>query len=515
MKSSRLWTIEPLEARNLLTGVPYGASSQDTGEFLLGEVTVNVVFLESNGAIDADTEQWTEELRIGVKDRIEEGLQWWVDLLALHSDVHTLSFNVDYTYADQPVEISYEPISRGSQDFTLWIEEFFRAVQVPAASGFSTEIREFNHRQRVSDNTNWSFTIFVVNADNDANDQFGDANGNGTVFNRAFAYAGGQFIVMPHSRPPSTVAHEVGHMFWAHDEYAGSEPYTSVRGYYRTQNTNSIVGHPNPTLREPSIMASRGGPFENYQISQPAREMMGWRDSDGDGIFDVLDVPHSLSGTAAYNSETQSVQFVGTSTVQTLNNLNTAGTRNDMTLNRITDLQYRVDGGAWTNLDSYFDYHVSIDATTPALPSDASLVDFRTIDNRIGVTSEIVTLDLNAPMQNLVEPRDVNGDGFISPIDVLRVIIALNSGDTSPGDNGPLYLDVSGDGFATALDALIVINYINATINGGSAEPPLGTAEPLSLTDEEVHHEAVSSAFAAGYWINDEESEDWIFVSDV
>ena len=143
------------------------------------------------------------------------------------------------------------------------------------------------------------------------------------------------------------------------------------------------------------------------------------------------------------------------------------------------------------------------------------MVDFRTIDNRIGVTSEIVTLDLNAPMQNLVEPRDVNGDGFISPIDVLRVIIALNSGDTSPGDNGPLYLDVSGDGFATALDALIVINYINATINGGSAEPPLGTAEPLSLTDEEVHHEAVSSAFAAGYWINDEESEDWIFVSDV
>ena len=133
---------------------------------------MNVVFLESNGNIDADTEQWSPQLGAGVKANIEEGLQWWVDLLALHTDVHDLNFHIDYTYADQPVEISYEPINRGSQDFTLWIEEFFRAVDVPPAGGFSTEIREFNHRQRVANDTNWSFTIFVVNAENDPNDQF-------------------------------------------------------------------------------------------------------------------------------------------------------------------------------------------------------------------------------------------------------------------------------------------------------------------------------------------------------
>ena len=68
--------VEKLEARQMLTSVPFGATSQDTAEFLLGDVAVNVVLLESNGQIDADTEDWTPEAVEDLKVRIDEGLQW-------------------------------------------------------------------------------------------------------------------------------------------------------------------------------------------------------------------------------------------------------------------------------------------------------------------------------------------------------------------------------------------------------------------------------------------------------
>ena len=40
----RVKTLEQLEPKSLLTSVPFGASSQDTAEFMLGDVTVNDSF---------------------------------------------------------------------------------------------------------------------------------------------------------------------------------------------------------------------------------------------------------------------------------------------------------------------------------------------------------------------------------------------------------------------------------------------------------------------------------------
>lgn len=515
---------EGLEARQLLSSVPFGAAAQDTAEFLLGDVNVNVVFLESNGAIDADTEQWNEELATGVKGRIEEGLQWWTDTLALHSDKHYLNFNVDYTYADDPVEVSYEPISRGSQAFTLWIEEFFRATDTPSSPGFTTEIRNFNHQTRIENDANWSFTIFVVNADNDPNDRFGDANAQGTVFQRAFAYPGGQFIVMPHSRPAGTVAHEVGHMFWAFDEYSNSDSYSSRRGYYATQNTNAYSGNPDTSQREPSIMASVSSPFANHQISQSARETIGWRDSDGDGIFDVLDVDHTLDANVTYDAITNAVSIAGTSSINTLANQNPAGFQNDITINRITSLQYRIDGGEWIDLTATDGYTVDINSTLEDVPANASVIEFQTIDDRIGVTSNVLSLDLparsttpvdpevpteptspgeptdeqptdptdeqptddpNAPRQNPDNSLDVNGDGHVTAIDVLNVIVSLNTGNTFDDVvAGPPFLDVTGDGVVSARDALTVINHINRSARVLNVDSPAGEFDEESSSTE-------------------------------
>jgi len=459
--------LETLERRDLLTSVPFGASSQDTAEFLLGDVTVNVVLLESNGAIDANVHNWTPDKVAEVKSSVEEGVLWWSDTIKQYSDVHELDFKFDYTYLDNPVSTSYEPIERKSQDFDLWIEDFYRKVGVAPASGFSQEIRNFNHQKRIEHETNWSFTIFVVNSND------GQTFASGSNFSRAFAYTGGRFMVMPYYRPAATVAHELAHIFWAHDEYRNSDSYTERRGYYGTQNTNAVDGNPSPGPYESSILVttttSANGPFVNHRVSESGRETMGWRDSDGDGIFDVLDVDHSLSGSITFDAESRTAQFVGSSSVQTLNNRNTSGTGNDITINRITDLQFRLDGGAWQDLVEFDDYRVTIDATTAAIPVGMTSIEFRTIDDRIGVASNVISTTFEAdsqteknllPFQNPTNRFDVSGDGHVSPVDVLRLIVAINDGIT-PVQDKPPYLDVSGDGFVTPRDALLVISYIN------------------------------------------------------
>ena len=66
---------------------------------------------------------------------------------------------------------------------------------------------------------------------------------------------------------------------------------------------------------------------------------------------------------------------------------------------------------------------------------------------------------------------DVNGDEFISPVDALQVINALNlAGAQGLPPGHPL--DVSGDDFLSPVDALIIINYLNAHGSGPVTPPP-------------------------------------------
>lgn len=76
---------------------------------------------------------------------------------------------------------------------------------------------------------------------------------------------------------------------------------------------------------------------------------------------------------------------------------------------------------------------------------------------------------------NLDNPFDVTADGYLSPLDVLSVIRALNdrgAGRLEGSAEGAPYLDVNMDGYLSPLDALVVIRQLNA---GGDAE---GEGEP-------------------------------------
>ena len=79
---------------------------------------------------------------------------------------------------------------------------------------------------------------------------------------------------------------------------------------------------------------------------------------------------------------------------------------------------------------------------------------------------------------NPTRPLDVNGDGVVTPLDVLALVNYLNAqpGRALPRRAAPppAYYDVNQDGRCTPLDVLLVINQLN----GQSAGRGEGEAAP-------------------------------------
>jgi len=372
---------------------------------MLGDVYVTVVLMESNDQVSAfndNSETWTASAIAAVKSKIQEGLQWWESALARITDKHALDFVIDFQHADQPVPTRYEPIINVSSKFNDWIYDFLDLVGHNREGSYSSDIRSFNNSQRLMHGTDWAFTIFVVNDEHDSDGSFAPPSGPGD-FDKAFAFSGGRFFVMPAGRPASTVSHETGHMFWALDEYYNAGRFAYSRGYYSTQNSNSWdnPAFSNPgsgQSQQPSIMASGDLLQQAYVANTSSRaslEMIGWRDSDGDGVFDVLDVPLTLSGSGYFDESESVYRFRGTSSVQTLPNRNpygpnssTTGLQNDITLNEVSRAEYRLDGGEWQAAAVLGGPVVSLDVSV-ACPIDADRIEIRTVDATTGVTSPV------------------------------------------------------------------------------------------------------------------------------
>jgi hypothetical protein len=426
---------EQLEERQLLTSVPFGALAMDTGEFMLGDVLVTVVLMESSdriSAVNPNTENWRPETIAAAKSKVVEGIRWWEQTLATQFPANTapLNFHFDFTHADVPVLTDYEPIANPSTHFQFWIRDFLSLVGHHTTGDFSRDIRAFNHQQRQTHGTDWAFTVFVVNDENDADGMFEPGG-----FSRAFAFAGGRFFVSPAGRPPSTFAHETGHMFWALDEYPGVSSYYAQRGYYNTQNLNAVNQNPIPTsvfvtIQPDSIMSkdytrqelvnltggqwqqSSGRPvltwaWERNTSAVSTLAMIGWQDTSGNGIFDVLDVPFSLTGSGFLDAHANVYRFVGSSAVQTLPNRNSSGLQSDITINRIRRAEYRIDDGPWQTAATYDAFRVNLDLRIAVPGGEAQSIQIRTVDDRTGVASPIFSGSTAQPAA--LEKPGING----------------------------------------------------------------------------------------------------------
>jgi len=430
---SRRAAFEYLEDRTLLSAVPYGATPDDLAEFMLGDVLVTVVLMESSETIspqNPNTEDWSSSAIEAVKQKVTEGMTWWGETLQTQHPTapHTLNFLYDFTYADTPVETDYEPIANISDNFIFWMYDFLDMVGHNSSGNFSTDIRAFNHAQRLAHETDWAFTIFVANDENDP-DNTGDGGefASGGTFSRAFAFAGGQFFVTPAGRPSSTYAHETGHIFWAKDEYLGAGSYTDQRGYYDAQNLNH-ASNPSPGfVQADSIMASgslMSNAYGDHTSSESSLEMIGWRDSDGDGVFDVLDEPLTLTGSGFVDPQAGEYRFVGTSSVATLMNANSSGPQNDITINEISRAEYRIDGvGDWETAATFQadTYTADLDLHIPLPDLGLHTVEVRTTDDDSGVASPVFQGDTTTATSFLQQGingivwNDVDDNGQIDP----------------------------------------------------------------------------------------------------
>ena len=140
---------------NLDIEPPYGAALRDSSEFMIGDVWVTVVLLESDGSVDAESEDWTQAEIDLVKGEIQEGLTWWEDTLDQTqggSALSDLTFHVDFTYADNPVATGYEPITRNQPDEDLWINDFLDEVGYNSANSYFTDLATWNHDRRTDNN---------------------------------------------------------------------------------------------------------------------------------------------------------------------------------------------------------------------------------------------------------------------------------------------------------------------------------------------------------------------------
>jgi hypothetical protein len=99
----------------------------------------------------------------------------------------------------------------------------------------------------------------------------------------------------------------------------------------------------------------------------------------------------------------------------------------------------------------------------PPLPADRKWA-FRATANEVRLS--VIPFATVNPWHNLLNPLDVDGDTFISPIDAVLVINYLNAGlgGAVPDDAllGPPFRDVDDDRFVSPIDAVLVINWLNA-----------------------------------------------------
>jgi len=275
--------------------MPLAPSNVQTSEFMYGSVQVDIFLVESNGA----TENWTSQMRDEVVNQIAEGLNWWrttsmtggnpAAKLIFHINVH------DPWNEPSIVATTYEPITLSSEDEGLWITEIMNNLGY-SSGGYFERVRAYVNDRRITIGTDWGFAIFVVNSLNDPDGEFSNNNG---AF--AYAYPNGPFMVQTYDNDGWTIdrmkivtAHETGHIFGAADEYAGSNCRDDTyHGYLHVQNTNCENGNP---ATENSIMRSSDNQqlaYSNYQASTPVKGQIGWRDSDGDGWYDVIDTLHN------------------------------------------------------------------------------------------------------------------------------------------------------------------------------------------------------------------------------
>jgi hypothetical protein len=155
----------------------------------------------------------------------------------------------------------------------------------------------------------------------------------------------------------SVMAHEMGHIFGALDEYytPPSSGYPSggnlYSGYLWVRNANAeLTG----TTDYPCIMRGGGTGITAYldrDLCPSTRGQVGWRDKDSDGVPNVIDTSPAFALPQPAVSENGTLSAAGTVRENPWPRGGTPPLQafsHDISIYVPHDVRYRIDGGAWS-----------------------------------------------------------------------------------------------------------------------------------------------------------------------
>jgi len=375
-------------------------------QYLAGSVAVRLVLPESNGEFDRSTEDWTVFQIEQVVAQTQAALDWWRERLP----AARLAFELTV----QVVPTRYEPIRYGLAQEGLWIGDVLRRLGYESANYFEQAyMAAFDLRDH--NGTDWATTIFIVNSAQD-DGYFADGR-------FAYAYLNGPFSVITSDGGPystqwlrAVIAHELAHLFGALDQYSAAGISCDQRsGYLYAPTTNSMFN--NCGTNEPSIMRELINSFTIGAVDVSARAQLGYRDSDGDGIIDVLDTTPfiTIANTLQSRSGRPLVELVARDQAFP------SPVQPDASINPITAIEYRVNESDWQLVipaDGAFDRALETAEIELPLYDGDYVVEFRAF-NAADNTSDVVTQTMTvnglgpAPAYRIAGPARLEGQALI------------------------------------------------------------------------------------------------------
>lgn len=396
---------------------------RQTSAFLAGKVAVGVVAIESSASAIPNQENWTTAELEKVRDEVWAGLQKWVAWKPVNTP---LEFVVDITrdgLADDmtsdtilPIEIDDEPIVYASGTYDIWTRAAMVAMGYTAGVTAQDAAYQYANYLRAQNNADWAFVLFVIDSSND-NDSTPGAFTDG-LYMRTITFDPLALMTYNNGLRGAdniewTTAQIVARLFGAGFQYpdplfdpVGCSSTTKKFGYLGIPNTYCSVSapaaEPNPRL----MYDGSGDPDSTTKLQ------VGWRDTDNDGIIDPLDtrpsivfspypfnpttdnpLTYSEGGTRqyrAYENPLAPVVCLPRTTDECFYSYYYDVTPDDLavTINRITDVEYRVDGGSWsgaTLTGSDPDYKI-YSFTTPTLLGGKRKIEVRS-RNSVGAYS--------------------------------------------------------------------------------------------------------------------------------
>ena len=182
-----------------------------------GTVAVGAFLIESNGGVDTNVFNWSladQDIAIA---QILQGLNWWVDQSRAFTLARPLQFTLVPFLPNNPAaQVPYEPSLREGRNANVWINHIMRNLGGTSTDTF-VNVAAFNRVLKEQNHTDWAFTIFMAYNPAPAQTSFADGRA-------SWAYIGG-----PHTNMlfrsygwaiNQIVSHEVGHIFFACDEYS-------------------------------------------------------------------------------------------------------------------------------------------------------------------------------------------------------------------------------------------------------------------------------------------------------